>query len=385
MDSTIPILLVAANQQRHAELRSALEALGYALQPYFFNSSALTDLAACRLAIVDSGEALEDAVSFSERWNRSNGPPLRPLLWLADAADHAARLAGWKAGAAACLIRPLVTAELQAEVTALLRVEEECRRLHLQAQERNQLNQTLLRNYQERDAVCRLAERIQRSFQIERLPELQRAKFAVIRRARSDIGGDYYGVRRVDADQALFYLGDMMAHSLIASLLAGYIQQLIVPRDAAPERLLQPAELLREINRHLIGLGFPEHPLGCLTCGLLNGRTGELRFAAAGHTPRIYLPREGAPECWPEAGSLLGLDGGHYPLLTRQLHPGDRLLLFTDGLMGNGPDTAKTILNIYGQHRDQPLAGLLATLTQELLVQTPEPDDFTMLGMEILA
>jgi serine phosphatase RsbU (regulator of sigma subunit) len=384
MDPTPAILLLAANQSRHAELRSALEASGLALQPSFFNSTALTDFAGYRLAIVDSGEALEDAVAFARHWQRGDKPPVRPLLWLADAADHIARLAGWKAGATACLIRPLAAAELQAQVTALLRVEEVCRRLYLQAQERNQLNQTLLRNYQERDAVCRIAQRIQRSFQVERLPEVQRAKFAVIHRAHAAMGGDYFGVERVDADHALFYLGDMMGHSLISSLLAVFIQQMIAARGTPTERLLAPAELLHTLNRHLLATDLPEQSLGCLTCGLLNGRTGELRLAAAGHTPRIFLPRDGGLESWPEAGSLLGLDDGHYPLQTRQLHPGDRLLLFTDGLMGDGHEAAKAIRAVQGHHRDQPLAGLLATLTQELLVKTPEPDDFTMLGMEMV-
>jgi serine phosphatase RsbU (regulator of sigma subunit) len=383
MDPTPNILLVAASQHRHAEMRSALAAVKQTVRLSFFNGPALGDLSGYRVAVVDSGEALSDAASFALRWFRANEEPTRPLIWLADATDQKARAAGWEAGATACLVRPFVPSELQAHVTALLRLEEECRRFHLQAQESNRGNQALLRNYQERDAVCRVAQRIQRSFQPARLPEVQRARFAVIHRSPAEMGGDFYSVERVNEDHVAFYLGDMMGHSLIASLVATLIHRTIARVDARREGLSAPDEILQAVNRDLLRLDLPEQPLGCLTYGVLNGWTGELRYASAAHTGRIYLPRDGEPQSWPDAGPMLGVDDGTYSVQKRTLRPGDRMLLFTDGLLGNGRTVAKTILELCSQHRVQPLAGLLATLTQELLVQTPDPDDFTLLGMEM--
>ena len=385
MDPTPNILLVAANQHRHAEMRSALEPLGHALRPCFFNSSALADLSGFRLAIVDSGEARDDAVAFCKRWFRAIDEPTRPLIWLTDATDTKARTACWEAGATACVVRPFTTVELQAQAKALLRLEVESRQFYLRAQESNKDNQALVRNYEERDAVCRIAQQIQRSFRPERFPEVQQARFAVIHRSRAEMGGDFYSVVRVGEDHAAFYLGDMMGHSLIASLVTTFIHRRIAPKgvDGQREVLAAPDEVLQAVNRDFLLLELPDQPLACLTYGVLNGWTGELHYASAAHTGRIYLPLDGEPKCWPEAGPMLGVGDGRYEVQKRKLQPGDRMLLFTDGLMGNGREVAKAMLEFCGRHREQPLAGMLATITQELLVQTPDPDDFTLLAVEM--
>src|SRR5262245_33956672 len=134
MDSTPAILVIAASENRHADARAALEKARHSVQPCFFNSPALADLSAYRLAIVDSTDAVQEATAFARNWLRTEERPTRPLIWLADTQDSHARLAGWKAGATVCVARPFRPEDLQAQVAVLLGLEKECSRLHLQAQ-----------------------------------------------------------------------------------------------------------------------------------------------------------------------------------------------------------------------------------------------------------
>ena len=79
---------------------------------------------------------------------------------------------------------------------------------------------------------------------------------------------------------------------------------------------------------------------------------------------------------------MLGTADGRQVVRTVQLKAGDRVLLFTDGLRGTTPETLAELLAVAERHRDLPLAAFNEGLTQDLLTQTPEPDDFTMLGLE---
>src|SRR5262245_51191012 len=125
MDPTSNILLVAARETRHGEVRSALVNAGLAVQSCSFHSPEQPDLTRFSLALVDSADAVEDAAAFAQKWFAAKDQRSRPLVWIAEAADMKARRVGWEAGATVCLTRPFLPADLQAQVEALLQLEEE--------------------------------------------------------------------------------------------------------------------------------------------------------------------------------------------------------------------------------------------------------------------
>src|SRR5262249_9380558 len=137
-----------------------------------------------------------------------------------------------------------------------------------------------------------------------------------------------------------------------------------------------------ELNRDLAGLGLPDPPLVRLTYGLLDARGGELQYACAGHTPPLYLPREGPAALWREFGPMLGAAEARQPARTVALKPGGRVPMFPDGLHGTSPETLAELVAAAEKYRGLSLAALDESLTQDLLAKTPEPDDFTMLGVE---
>jgi serine phosphatase RsbU (regulator of sigma subunit) len=93
-----------------------------------------------------------------------------------------------------------------------------------------------------------------------------------------------------------------------------------------------PAELLRMLNGVMCNL--TSGVIGTVVCGLYNPETRVLRWARAGHLPPVLVRGETAAELPLPGGVLLGMDpDAEYEEATLSLHPGDTLLLFTDGLI----------------------------------------------------
>jgi len=374
-------ILLAATGEEADKARPTLEAAGFAVHVV---APEANEWPASRAAIVDG--AAPDATAFCRRWRGRSGGQDAPLVWLADAFDPLGRTAGWQAGADAMLVRPLAPGELAAQVARLLTWADERERLVERAGESAQINQTLVELYQQVDADFRIVRRIQRSCRPTNLPQVGRAHFAVSHRERAGSAGDFHNVVRVDEDHVAFLLGDVMGQSLTSSMLAVYLHQSIAPKDIHGQtyRIVAPDEVLARLNRNLATLGVPDPPLVRLTYAVLNGRDGSLSYSVAGHTPPMFAPSSGPAAMWRSSGPLLGLPDATFASRPERLQPGDRLLLYTDGLDGTTPDQADVLLAGCEALRHLPLASLVESLTQSLLAQTDDPDDFTMLGVEFV-
>jgi sigma-B regulation protein RsbU (phosphoserine phosphatase) len=65
----------------------------------------------------------------------------------------------------------------------------------------------------------------------------------------------------------------------------------------------------------------------------LDGASGRLHYANAGHNPPFVVRRDGTHGRLTEGGGVLGVFAEHhYSAGTLQLTPGDRVILFTDGV-----------------------------------------------------
>ncbi len=118
--------------------------------------------------------------------------------------------------------------------------------------------------------------------------------------------------------------------------------------------------------------------------------TGKIEFVNGGHPPPIILDTDGIPELIGEStGPLVGaIEEAEWTTLTHQLQPGERLVLYTDGVTeardGNetmlGEHGLLEMLKQTGMPQDDP-----ATLCQRLVkqIQDREPgeasDDITVL------
>lgn len=142
------------------------------------------------------------------------------------------------------------------------------------------------------------------------------------------VGGDFYDCFRRDAQSVCVVMGDVSGKGISAAIFMAMAKTMIREKMMAG---LSPAKALNQANRELCAQN-PEGLFATVFTAVLNLRTGELRYANAGHTRPVLLGDN--PAMYePDPGTALGLfeDAGIRDY-TLRLGPSEGILLYTDGV-----------------------------------------------------
>lgn len=178
-----------------------------------------------------------------------------------------------------------------------------------------------------------LAARVQAEFLPKQMPSLDGLDFAVLYRPAQYVSGDFYSVELVDESKVAFFIADAVGHGVPAALLTMVIARAICPREWGPAgwRTLEPTEVLSRLNRVLCGHQHGTNRFATAIYGLIDGATGHVTLAGAGHPPPL-LVGEGATRKIETDGPLLGVfEDAVFEQVGFDLHAGRRLVLYTDG------------------------------------------------------
>jgi hypothetical protein len=170
---------------------------------------------------------------------------------------------------------------------------------------------------------------IQRHLLPKSLPRIAGYELAARWQPSATVGGDYYDVIDLGGDRFGLCIADATGKGMPAALLMSNLQAAV--RALAPGTD-SPAELCRLINEILCGSGSASAFVSFFY-GVLEARNGSLRYSNAGHNHPILLRRDGAVERLGVGGLVLGaFPDREYGEAELRFAPGDRLLLFTDGI-----------------------------------------------------
>jgi len=232
------------------------------------------------------------------------------------------------------------------------------------------------------------ARLIQRMALGTRLPADPRVRLAVRYTPRDEVGGDFYRMEAIDDNRYAILVADVRGHGVPSAL---YSMQLRTLWDDARSLLGLPSLFLSFLNERAVSL--VEHEGGYFATALhavYNAATGEVTYACAGHPSPFLIRGRGRVDEAKVMGPALGLmPGTRYEQVVSQLHPGDTLLLYTDGafevfnsanveLLENG------LGKIVGAQDLSGGIGALAAVEESLLVYSNNlalPDDLTLLSI----
>jgi sigma-B regulation protein RsbU (phosphoserine phosphatase) len=234
------------------------------------------------------------------------------------------------------------------------------------------------------------AARVQRAFLPALPPEVPGARFAWTFEPSGQFAGDYLNVFRLGDGHAGLCVRDVSGHGVAAALLSVTLSQLLARvADGPGSTVVPPAEVTARLGRELSCAATAGYPCSLLY-GVLTLNSGEFRFVSAGHPGPVHLT-EGKPPAKLEVTNFpVGVGVGGYEEQAVSLLPGDRLALYSDGLIG--------VRNAEGEHfgigrllaaldegRRLPLAdalGALVRVVEEWRGGVSRQDDISVLLVE---
>jgi phosphoserine phosphatase RsbU/P len=383
------ILLCADSAAAVEDVRRLLEQEGLAPRWLTLEAAEPQELTGYDLVVLDCGQRDQEALQLCQRFRTRLADRLPSILLIAAGRNPAVRMAGLECGADACLVRPFVPEEFLARVNAILRLKRRHDRLAEKAAELGRVHQQLQQAYRQLDQDLDLCRRIQQRLLPRKLPDMPPLRFAVHYRSCGRVGGDSYDVFRLDDDHVGFYVADVVGRGVSAALLTIFLKQALQFKEISgrASRLLPPHEVLEQFNRDLLDLAVADKPFITMVYALFDRRNGSLSFARAGHPQPIQVPRGGEPKLWPIHGTLLGVFETQFATHTLRLRPGDKLLFHTDGLESLSSESTvpgrELLLTLAARHSTLPVEEFVDQLCHDLREQISQPDDFTLLGLEV--
>jgi PAS domain S-box-containing protein len=262
-------------------------------------------------------------------------------------------------------------------------------------------------NFQELEKKARLegelevAQTIQRRFTPQGKPPIPRVNLKGVYHPAYEVGGDYLDYFQTDSGNWVVVIADVSGKGIPAALVMTMLRSTF---RAEARNETSAKRLLCAVNDLMI-LDLDDKSFVTALCLIIDKDGNRMSYARAGHPPLLLQkgraegrgPSDGGqPMSVVSKGMALGMvDGPEFESrleeVTLELSPGDRFLIFTDGLLeAMDPDRKtygiKRLLAMLASDRKQEPEKVLKRILDDVRVFTrsePYHDDLTMLAMEV--
>ena len=165
------------------------------------------------------------------------------------------------------------------------------------------------------------------------------------------VGGDFFDYLQIGPGRVGIIIADACGHGVASAFLTAMLKSAFT--HLAP-RTTSPGELLHQINQEFCRTIRTDHYITAFYA-IIDTERSEFSYASAGHPRQILIRKDGAEEALAADGFFLGtFESTRFKDKKTALDPGDRLILFTDGLL----ETTDAKLQSFGRER---LVSILTT------------------------
>lgn len=306
-------------------------------------------------------------------------------------------ITGVEAGADDYLVKPVESDVLHARIIAAERI------LALESELQKRNDSLEFANSQMKQDMA-VAARIQQSFLPHIVPRFKDVSFEWGLLSCDELAGDALNVIPLDASQVGFFLLDVSGHGVAAALLAMTLihnlsadkpNSLLFRSTGSGETnysIRPPSDVASRLNQQfpmddIIGQYFT------FIYGILDLESMQVKYTSAGHPGPVVTTRAGEAISYPSTGMPIGfMPEATFDVETIELHSGDRLYFFSDGI----PESTNKYEEQFGNERFMRI--LLQNQTKLNLRETidnlavaalkwnglsPMNDDISILGLEI--
>ncbi len=334
-DTQLPRILIADDQPDVLEaLRLLLKGHGY-----------LTESVASPAALLDSLTTKQfDLVLMDLNYARDTtsgreGLDVLAQIQAVDGAPPIVVMTGWatvglaveamQRGVGDFVEKPWVNVRLLEILKKQIELGRERRTAKQQAIEQKHAQNEVAIQFQQRERDLEEARAIQQGFLPQEIPQLPGYQISGAWQPARIVGGDYYDVLQFDGGALGICIADVAGKGMPAAMLMSNFQAGV--RGLASAAL--PPDALCEKLNELVSRNIAADRFITFFYAHLDGPSRKLSYANAGHNAPIVLHRDGSHRRLDAGGGVLGIfKKQQFDAQTIELAPGDRVLLFTDGV-----------------------------------------------------
>jgi len=292
-----------------------------------------------------------------------------PIIFISGLDDVENKVRGLKIGAVDYVAKPFAREEVLARVKIHIRLRRGLRALL--AEQAAKLAQ--IRNAQQSILVAP-----------DDLPE---ARFAVRYVPALEAGGDFYDVFPWTDSVMGYFVADIAGHDLGASFVTSSLKALL-RQNTGP--LFTPLETLKNINSVLTTiLRDGKHLTAALLC--INRPRSRITLINGGHPPPILVGATGHARLLATDGDVIGAFAAvQFGVLVEPVSPGDRIFLYTDGLIERFGDAPKRrgrglteLIGACCRTGGLPLERAVTAIAEATIGAWRPDDDVVLMGIEV--
>ena len=229
-----------------------------------------------------------------------------------------------------------------------------------------------------------IAKQVQARLFPQTQPPLKTLEYAGVCIQARKVGGDYYDFLDLGQERLGFVIGDISGKGIAAALLMANLQANV--RSQCAIALDQLQRLMCSVNQ-LFCDNTPDGSFATFFFAEYDDTTGRLRYANCGHLPALLLRTDNSVERLEATATVLGIfKDWDCEIGDCQLHPGDTLALYTDGIT-ESYDSAdeqfgeQRLIEALQRHCGSTSQSALSSIVEEVQRFSPheQHDDITLI------